>query len=289
MIGRVGVQAQVAVVGVAHTAFEFGAVWPEACDSLRPRLAEGSPPPFIAGAARATASPQPGNRPRKGRMLAGQPCTARPQRPSPAGGRRTGRCRVEELQVDAVDGELGGLARPDAERADTRAVHTDLPPASAVTLVVVLAAAAASLMLACWTGGASIVKITWISVPSSSVTPAVTGSRGQPLSARLASSKFDGRMPRMILRPKSRRVPAWRRRRRGHWQPVPGEADQRPVVADELGHYEVHRRRADEPGDEQVDRRVEQGLRRVDLLQPTVPQHATRWPSVIASTWSWVT
>ena len=54
-------------------------------------------------------------------------------------------------------------------------------------------------MLACSTGGASIVKITWISLPSSSVTPAVTGMRAQAASASVASSKSDGRMPRMMM------------------------------------------------------------------------------------------
>ena len=57
-------------------------------------------------------------------------------------------------------------------------------------------------MAACSTGGASIVKITWISVPSSSVTPTVTGIRPQEASARVASSKSDGRMPRMTFLPR---------------------------------------------------------------------------------------
>ena len=38
---------------------------------------------------------------------------------------------------------------------------------------------------------------TWISLPRSSVTPAVTGIRAHPESARLASSKSDGLMPRI--------------------------------------------------------------------------------------------
>jgi hypothetical protein len=36
---------------------------------------------------------------------------------------------------------------------------------------------------------------------------------------------------------------------------------------------EVHRRRADEPGDEEVPRQLEQRLRRVDLLQVPTAQH----------------
>ena len=35
--------------------------------------------------------------------------------------------------------------------------------------------------------------------------------------------------------------------------------------------------------------RFEQPLRGVHLLQLAVPQHAHPFPSVIASTWSWVT
>ena len=53
--------------------------------------------------------------------------------------------------------------------------------------------------------------------------------------------------------------------------------------------HEVHRRRADEAGHERVDRAVEQRARRVALLQRASRSTATRWPSVIASAWSWVT
>ena len=96
------------------------------------------------------------------------------------------------------------MAGPDRPRAETRAVHSDLPPTSAATLSSSPSSlAAAWAMLACSTGGASIVKITWISLPSSSVTPAVHRhpwpSWRRPA---LASSKSDGRMPRMTLRPK---------------------------------------------------------------------------------------
>jgi hypothetical protein len=45
---------------------------------------------------------------------------------------------------------------------------------------------------ACPTGGASTVKIAWISVPSRSVTPAVTAIFGQAASANEASSKSEG-------------------------------------------------------------------------------------------------
>ena len=52
---------------------------------------------------------------------------------------------------------------------------------------------------------------------------------------------------------------------------------------------EVHRRRADEPGHERVDRPVVELARALALLQPSVLSTATRCPSVIASAWSCVT
>ena len=61
---------------------------------------------------------------------------------------------------------------------------------------------AISLMLACRTGGASTEKITWISLPSSSVTSARTDIGAQLVSASAASSKSDGRTPRITSRPK---------------------------------------------------------------------------------------
>ena len=56
-----------------------------------------------------------------------------------------------------------------------------------------------------------------------------------------------------------------------------------------VGLDQVHRRGADERGDEEVRGVVEELLGRVALLQDAAAQHATRWPSVMASTWSWVT
>ena len=53
-----------------------------------------------------------------------------------------------------------------------------------------------------------------------------------------------------------------------------GEGHRRTVVANQGGGGEVHGRRADEAGDEQVDGRVVQRLRAVDLLQLAVTQHA---------------
>jgi len=70
------------------------------------------------------------------------------------------------------------------ERAETRAVHSDLPPASAVTVSSSSEEPSDALAIeACPTGGASMVKIAWISVPSSSVTPTEPtrpGSRDRP-------------------------------------------------------------------------------------------------------------
>src|SRR5580704_11647697 len=60
----------------------------------------------------------------------------------------------------------------------------------------------------------------------------------------------------------------------GDGELVPGEGNGGAVVADELGGDEVHRGRADEACDEQVDGRVVERLWRVYLLQPAVPKHA---------------
>ena len=179
-----------------------------------------------------------------------------------------------------------------ADLEDTRAVHSVLPPASAVTVSSSSDEPSEALAIeACSTGGASIVKIAWISVPSSSVTPTVTGNRAHEASPKAASSKSDGRMPRMILLPE---VPVEAglglEHRRGDRQLVAGEVTVGPAVAAvERGRREVHRGGADEARHEQVDRRLEQPLRAVDLLDPAVPHTQTRSPRVIASTWSWVT
>jgi len=57
----------------------------------------------------------------------------------------------------------------------------------------------------------------------------------------------------------------------------------------DLHREEVHRRFADEPGDEPVHRVVVEVLRRADLLELPSLGTTTRSPSVIASAWSWVT
>ena len=60
-------------------------------------------------------------------------------------------------------------------------------------------------------------------------------------------------------------------------------------VAVDVRDDEVHRGRADELGDEEVDRLAVEVLRRVELLQLALAHHGDRSPSVIASDWSWVT
>ena len=61
------------------------------------------------------------------------------------------------------------------------------------------------------------------------------------------------------------------------------------VVTVDRALDEVHRRRADECRDEEVSRVLVEPLGRVHLQDPPASSTATRWPSVIASTWSCVT
>ena len=62
------------------------------------------------------------------------------------------------------------------------------------------------------------------------------------------------------------------------------------VAPSTVGGQEVHGRRADEPGDEQVDRLLVELAGHVDLLEHApLRSTATRSPSVMASIWSWVT
>jgi hypothetical protein len=95
-----------------------------------------------------------------------------------------------------------------AERAETRAVHSDFPPARAET-----ASSSSTLRAAApanheWSiGGAPIGKIAWVCGPSSAVAATVTGNRAQAASPwaaslRAASSKCDGRIPTITVRPR---------------------------------------------------------------------------------------
>src|SRR5260370_41747339 len=89
-----------------------------------------------------------------------------------------------------VVGELGGLARPDRRTCgNPRGPHRLAAGQRGDALVVASAAATAaeataSLMLACWTGGASVVKNTWSCVPRSTVAPAGAAARRRALSAQ---------------------------------------------------------------------------------------------------------
>src|SRR6266516_542305 len=62
--------------------------------------------------------------------------------------------------------------------------------------------------------------------------------------------------------------------RRRDREAVIGEDDAGPRIAHDLGGDEVHRRGADEPGDEQIQRRLEEPLWAVGLLQLAISQTA---------------
>ena len=73
-------------------------------------------------------------------------------------------------------------------------------------------------------------------------------------------------------------------------EPAVAENNLRPIrSARKPSSEQVHRRRADEAGDEQVRRVVVERCGASDLLQPARAITATLSPIVIASTWSWVT
>jgi hypothetical protein len=95
-----------------------------------------------------------------------------------------------------------------AERAETRAVHSDFPPARAETASSSSALRAAAPANHAWSiGGASIGKIAWVCGPRSAVAVTVTGNRARdapPWDAPswAASSKADGRIPTITVRPR---------------------------------------------------------------------------------------
>src|SRR5260370_6360382 len=62
--------------------------------------------------------------------------------------------------------------------------------------------------------------------------------------------------------------------RHGNRKPVVGEDHASTVITHNLGVDEVHSRRADESSDEQIQRRIEEPLRTVDLLQLAISQYA---------------
>ena len=109
-------------------------------------------------------------------------------------------------------------------------------------------------------------KRTCVAEPSSSTTAASTSIVGSAGSARARVLE--------VLRPdpedhRARRPSPGRRLRRSG----SAEAGELDRVVGELGLDEVHRRRADERGDEEVARLAVERLRRVDLLDRAVAHH----------------
>jgi hypothetical protein len=111
--------------------------------------------------------------------------------------------RVEELQVAGVDGQLERLSVLDQALLGHPGCTQGLAATRAAEASSSSAAASADwVRLVCSKCGASMVKITFMSLPSSSVTPATTRIVPRSALPRLASSKSDGRMPTMTLLPK---------------------------------------------------------------------------------------
>ena len=125
---------------------------------------------------------------------------------------------------------------------------------------------------------ASTAKCTMISEPSASVsftTPRSRLSAGVS-GARATSSRSSGRMPRTTACP----AYAWRpgcaatvaRSRLDRLRAGRGRRSRRRLPLERRLEH-VHRRAADEPADEQVDRPVVERLRMRDLLQLALPHH----------------
>ena len=106
--------------------------------------------------------------------------------------------------------------------------------------------------------------MTCASAPSSSSTDTSTSICGSPGSANAASSKLSGRIPRMTVPSRLGGVQA---------QARGGSPRTRRFRPATVCLDEIHRRGADEGGDEQVRRLVVQVLRGVHLLDPSVPHH----------------
>ena len=121
--------------------------------------------------------------------------------------------------------------------------------------------------------------MTWISLPSSSMTFAVTCIRAQSGSAREASSNSAGRMPRMISRPKklSRScLPATRLAGSGRRWPAKVTAGPSSRTSSALTKFI-----AGDPMNPATNRftgAVVERLWRVHLLQLAVPEHADPVP-----------
>src|SRR3954467_1700730 len=116
-------------------------------------------------------------------------------------------------------------------------------------------------------------KKTCASEPSSSSTATSTSSIGRPSGANAMSSKASGRIPRMIS-PFPVARGRWLRSSGILWVPNVTESPSRCAstrfIAGEVCLDQVHRRGADECGDEGVDGLVVENLRRVYLLHLAV-------------------
>jgi hypothetical protein len=136
-------------------------------------------------------------------------CALLPSRepPTSLGPDREAALGIKEVQVAGIHAELHTAARRySAARAGARSPHGLALGERDPRLVLVLVSdeGRGVLVLNRWVSSRNITRI---SLPSSSVTLAVPGIRAQPESARLASSKSDGRMPRITSRPKYRSRP----------------------------------------------------------------------------------
>ncbi len=147
-------------------------------------------------------------------------------------------------------------------RPSSPALGTSPPPASSAS-----SRSSADSML--WS--VSTLKWAYSSEPIASTTSmwalnVMPRSRASPVSA--ASSKLSGRTPAISCLPSARPT-----RSRTSWR-KPHVADrQLDRVALERRRHEVHRRRADEAGHEQVDRLVVEVHRAAHLLQLARPHH----------------
>ena len=188
-------------------------------------------------------------------------------------GRRSaaGGCRPPARSVRPCCARVRGLRRARTLDRPRRACASTCSSASAPTST---ASSRTSSVSGC---GASTVKWTTTSEPSASrsSTTALMRRSGGASDTSDASSMSSGRMPSTIIWStyplRSGRARDDLRRDR---EPEAAELGaHRTVAAGEPGLEEVHRRRADEPGDEEVDGVLVERLRGVDLLQLALADH----------------
>ena len=192
--------------------------------------------------------------------------------------------RIEEVQRAEIDPDLDnvtlGRLRMRAEPPDDRCLLRR-SPASCTTTRSSPMSSASSRMSSVTAGRAEIVKCTSTSAPSasrSSTRPRRCPTWGAVHSA--ASLRSSGRRP-------THHCPADEEPSLGSSRPRASSRQGRERRLDRLVHapfQHVHRRAADEAGDEHVGRAVVELLGRRDLLQLPLRMTATRSPIVIAST-----